>query len=613
MANDNAFTRERRSGDTSGIAEMYGHGYSMANAEPLTSRKLEKASLLSANKGLAAVLTFAFAVIFTIVCASWPDIYGFVQPHPTGHPRTLGSVPVRLSDDVMISLRSGYIFQETGIPAFNRGDLAQPSTSYLAPYLFAFLLKVSGTNISVVLYALIGLISVALTAATIVLFSRSTMNAVLLVLALLLTTTNLAFALNGWDHLFQGFFLALAAAIAFTSGARPSRVFAVSLLLALGTLFRPDGLVISIGILVVLYLSSTRMSQFIVFGVVPYLVLVGTALAVNFRQFGYLTPTTTRLKFGSAPSFRYIGRYIAENGALSYSALTLLTALAIFYFAFRHTMPGARHYTIVICCGITALIALYNSDFFSAARMLWTPACVLATVIAISSPALFDFEMRPSEQLTGISPIYRGLRSPWGSQYSAVVFRAVLAMLLISVAAGTLFSLITQRARDAIISRSLFYTSPTAQQYVISQWIGDNLKPEDGSIGFFFLGVSYDLPRFEIADFLGKADESIASSKVKTGPPGHNKWDIDKTLHKWKPQAIVPAGPTDPTLPETRENSRRHSPDLSLNNEISTDFVYCYVPDSVAGIPDKWGFFLRKNIAALHSNQLKCSLSSQFP
>jgi hypothetical protein len=170
-----------------------------------------------------------------------------------------------------------------------------------------------------------------------------------------------------------------------------------------------------------------------------------------------------------------------------------------------------------------------------------------------------------------------------------------------------MFSLITQRAKNAVISRNLVYTSPTAQQYVIAKWIDENLRPSDGSIGFFFLGVSYDLPRFEIADVLGKADESIATSNVKWGPPGHNKWDIDKTLAKWKPQAIVPAGPSDPTLPETRENSRRHAPDLLLNDRISKEFTYCYVPDSVAGVSDKWGFFLRKDIAALHLDQLRCS------
>src|SRR6185503_15176242 len=121
--------------------------------------------------------------------------------------------PVRLSDDVMISFRSGYILLERGMPAFNRADVAQPSTSYVAPYLFAGLLKSLRPNFAIIFYALLGLFSVAGTAAVIVWYSRSTTNALLLVLLLLSTSTNLTFTLNGWDHLFQGFFLAFAAAL----------------------------------------------------------------------------------------------------------------------------------------------------------------------------------------------------------------------------------------------------------------------------------------------------------------------------------------------------------------------------------------------------------------
>jgi len=89
-----------------------------------------------------------------------------------------------------------------------------------------------------------------------------------------------------------------------------------------------------------------------------------------------------------------------------------------------------------------------------------------------------------------------------------------------------------EKVRSAAVSKASLYTSPTAQQFVISKWIEKNLDPKDGAIGFYYLGVSYHLPTFEIADFLGKADEVIAISSVKWGPPGHNKWDTEKTLGK---------------------------------------------------------------------------------
>ena len=560
---------------------------------------------LANDKRLAAVLTFAFTCIFTVACGTWPNIYGFARTSQTVASRHLLTSPVRLSEDMMITLRTGYILRERGIPAFNRIDVAQPSTSYIAPYLFAYLLKSLRPNTAIVFYALLGLFSVAGTAAIMVWYSRSTTNALLLVLLLLSTSTNLTFGLNGWDHLFQGFFLAFATALSLKPRITSHQMFAVSCLLVLGTLFRPDGLIISLGILAVLSLSSSRARQFILFGAAPYILLAGAVFALNLHQFGHLTPTTARLKFGAAPSVGYILRYIVANGILSYSALTLLVMLTIFYFAFSRTMPGSKNLIVVSCCLITAAIGLYNSDYLSGARMIWSPVCGLAVVIAVSSPALFPSSKHRLKRLVDIAPIYRRHSSASPSPYATVGFRVFLIFMAI-VATGSLASLIAQRHKSAVISQKSFYESPTAQQFFIAQWIASNLAPSDGSIGFFFLGVSYDLPRFEIADFDGVADESIATLKVKSGMPGHNKWDLNKTLDKWNPQAIVPGGPIDPTRPETRANSLTHPPYFLSNSKITEEYAYCYVPDSDLGMRDEWGFYLRKNIARRHLDQLSC-------
>ncbi len=556
------------------------------------------------EKRLAAVLTFVFACFFTVACATWPDIYGFARAPQPGAPRHLLASPVRLSDDVMITFRTSYILRERGIPAFNRIDVSQPSTSYIAPYLFAGLLQLLRPNVAIVFYAMLGLVSVAGTAAIIVWYSRSTTNALLLVLLLLSTSTNLTFALNGWDHLFQGFSLALATALSLKPGMTSRRMFAVSLLLVLCTLFRPDGLIISLGILAVLFLSSSSVRQFIVFGAAPYLLLAGAALALNLHQFGHLTPTTARLKFGAAPSLRYILHYIVANGILSYSALTLLVMLTVFYCAFSRTMPGTKGLIVLSCCLVTAAIALYNSDYLSGARMIWSPVCGLATLIAVLSPALFSSSKHRLRELLDIAPIYR--LQPSSSPYATTAFRAFLAFIAIVVIASSA-SLIAQRHKSAVISRNSFYESTTAQQFFIAQWIAGNLAPPDGPIGFFVLGVSYDLPQFEIADFNGLADESIATLKARAGGmPGHNKWNVSTTLDKWNPQAIVPGGPIDPTRPETRANSLSHAPYLLSNTKITGEYAYCYVPDSDAGMPDKWGFYLRKDIARRHLDQLRC-------
>ena len=557
------------------------------------------------RRKIAAALTFAFACIFTVTCATWPDIYGFNRISPPGTTRHVLTSPVRLSDDVMITFRSSYILRERGIPAFNRTDIAQPSTSYIAPYLFASLLTVFRPNAAIVFYAVLGLFFAAGTTAIIVWHSRSTTNALLLVVLLLCTSTNLMFALNGWDHLFQGFSLAFATALSLTLGMTSRRMLAVSFLLVLGTLFRPDGAIISLGILAVLFLSTSKVSQFILFGTAPYALLTGAALALNLHQFGHLAPTTVRLKLDDAPSFGYIVKYIVTNGILSYSALTLLVMLTVFYFAFSHTMPKAKGFILVSCCLATTAIALYNSDYLSGVRMIWSPVCVLAVLIAVSCPALFpSFEYRLKERLD-IAPIYRRQLLASSSSYSRAGFRAFLTFVAI-VVIGSAASLIGQRHKDAVISQNSFYESPSAQQFFIAQWIGRNLSPSDGSIGFFFLGISYDLPQFEIADFNGVADESIATRKAGSGMPGHNKWDVSTTLDKWNPQAIVPGGPIDPTRPATRANSLTHAPFLLSNSKITREYSYCYVPDSDAGMRDQWGFYVRRDVAIRHLDQLRC-------
>ena len=174
-----------------------------------------------------------------------------------------------------------------------------------------------------------------------------------------------------------------------------------------------------------------------------------------------------------------------------------------------------------------------------------------------------------------------------------------------------------EKISSAVVSYSNIYRSPTSQQFVIAKWIERNLQHSDGAIGLFHLGVGYHLPGFEVADFLGKADEIIATSKVKWGPPGHNKWDIDQTLNKWNLQAIVPPSNLDIERVGVLDNARfsilqkknfGFSADLVLNKRIQEKFSYCYILDKNRETPpDRWGFLLKKEIATRHRNSLRCN------
>lgn len=137
----------------------------------------------------------------------------------------------------------------------------------------------------------------------------------------------------------------------------------------------------------------------------------------------------------------------------------------------------------------------------------------------------------------------------------------------------------------------------------------------------FYLGAAYHLPSFEVADFGGKADEMIARSTVRWGPPGHNKWDIDKTLAKWNLQVIIPAANSDPSDKdamqrakfnlENKINSYGFIPDLMLNKKVAENFVYCYLKhQKTIKSQDKWGFFLRRDLVSNHVKNLSCVSNS---
>jgi hypothetical protein len=183
--------------------------------------------------------------------------------------------------------------------------------------------------------------------------------------------------------------------------------------------------------------------------------------------------------------------------------------------------------------------------------------------------------------------------------------RLATELAIVLVAAMSLLPAIRARLEGAMVARRTVSESDTAQQYVIVKWISSTLKPRDGAVGYFYLGIAYFAPSFEAADFLGKADERIAGTKVKWGPPGHNKWDIDTTLAKWNPQAIIPAAPSDPWAPGAEQRARaalaEHRDfgfvaDLMLNRRVRREYAYCYLREGGLPTRDRWGFFLRTDI-----------------
>jgi hypothetical protein len=371
---------------------------------------------------------------------------------------------------------------------------------------------------------------------------------------------------------------------------------AAPLLLALGCALRPDAGLIAVSALAATWLApgsagpatgspAAGRSRALLSSVL-FLALSGTMLALNQHQFGHLTPTTSRLKLGAVTDIGAILSYLLDQAVLSYSALSAALILAGVIWLQRARLDR-RALLIVLGCGLTLLYTVITSDVFGGFRMAWTPACVLALIASQ--------RCGPELRLSGHAP-------------SSLVLVGILLF------AGLSFP---PRLLDRIKAQRQFAPgSETAQQYVLARWIGQQLSPADGAIGWYQLGTAFELPQFAAADFLGKADEAIANLPPHRGQAvGHNKWDIGLTLNKWHPQAIVHAWAGDLSEPgPRRERTIGHARrQLALNAytaqtlhhpEVREQYLAC-LPRPLAG-QLAWGLLLRRDLAARHADQLVC-------
>ena len=555
-------------------------------------------------------MVMSLSAAITLCFADWPVIWWFTSDPEMGNFMRLITSTVHLNDDVMISLRPGYILSETGKPSFNRMDLAQPSTSYITPYIYSLLYKFVPGNIAVLSYAGLGFLAVVGTFGLIVFTAKSMVNAILLVLTLMFTNTNLMYALNGWDHLFQGFFLTFAVVIAQKKDNSHSRLFLLSIFLSLGVLFRPDGLLIAIGIMMSLFLKSSIKRQLIIWVVVPFLCVILATLAINLYQFDMLTTTTTRLKFGSASSINYLIIYLFKNTVLNISSITLCILFLIFYFTYKKLLFCSASLPIVISCCLTIVIAAINSDVFMGGRMFWSSSCVLASTLVAFSPNVFVSKGATLIKSFELSHIY----SLDKKNKLSICMRAMGILLLALMIVSVYGTILREKIRTSAIHK--YASSATDKNFMIAHWIENNMRVSDGSIGIFYSGVAYHIPSFEVADLLGKADELIANLETKYGSPGHNKWDIKKTLEKWNPQAIIPSENSDITIPGVRKKAIKELqfkegfgwfPDLLFSKEIQKNYVYCYLAGKQLDSKfDDFGFYVRKDVVVRYEDSLLC-------
>ena len=215
------------------------------------------------NKLYLSFIVSLLAIIFTLSFGNYPSVFIVGSDISKSKIERVLDAPVHLSDDVMITLRAGYKIKDVGFPAFNDTDTAQASTSYIAPYIFAGLEYIIKDNFAVIIYAILGIISVFFTFFIIMLYSKSITNAVLMVSILTFSSTNLIYTLNGWDHLFQALFLALSLVIVLNNEYSKKTMPLLAIFLAFGTLFRPDGILIALSIIIFAILQKKDSKEII--------------------------------------------------------------------------------------------------------------------------------------------------------------------------------------------------------------------------------------------------------------------------------------------------------------------------------------------------------------
>lgn len=566
------------------------------------------------SRSLGLLVALLLAMIHLGLQANLPQIYWFATEQAQAAGGRLGallSTPINLDDDPMITMRSALFVLRQGAPVFNSGDLAQASTSYLLPYLAAALLAVLPANLALLSLSLLGLLATLTTLLIILLAAPQRLWGSMIAGLLLLTGTATQFSAMGWDHVYQAPVLLLGCWLVLRGGAGLAGAIATPLLLALGCALRPDAGLIAVSALAACWLppgaavqdpqangagpghhrgrqagSGRQRRRLALISSSLFVVVAGAVLALNQYQFGHLTPTTSRLKLGAATDVGGILSYLIDQALLSYSALSAALILAGVLWLQRARLDR-RALLIAGGCGLTLLYTVITSDVFGGFRMAWTPACVLALIAS--------HRCGPELRVSGHAP-------------SSLVLVGILLF------AGLSFP---PRLLDRIKAQRQFAPgSETAQQYVLSRWIDQRLRPADGAIGWYQLGTAFELPRFAAADFLGKADEAIATLPPHRGQAvGHNKWDIGITLEKWHPQAIVHAWAGDlaeagARRQRTIEHARRQ---LALNAytaqtlhhpQVRADYLAC-LPRPLAG-QLAWGLLVRRDVAAREADQLVC-------
>lgn len=489
-----------------------------------------------------------------------------------------------LNDDVMIGLRAARNLALGHGPYFNPGERVAAVTSLSWPNLLAPLFGIFSAERAILAATTL---SIALTLGIFALIAATARTAIAAMLALALMATSrslVEYAPSAWEHIPQALF-ATAGLLAIL-GRIPAfgryGLEAGLLLLAAAFLFRVDTapmLTIPAACFLWRLVRAPRLANCALLAVLA--AVPAAQLLLHQAIYGDIVPNTYHLKVGGEAAGVADGlAYLATNVVVGGNAALVLALAALTLPAWR-TLTASERIVLGACAAQVVYIVAIGGDVFSHGRFFLVIQPIVTLLLA--------------ERLVAAAAAM-----PRRAGHDAT---ASLAAMLV---AATLVAATYHDTARSDGHRPLYGAGPALglepeavrSQVALAPVIRAHIRPEDGQVGLFWLGaLSYYLPEFAAADFLGKADPVIARTPVHWGPVGHNKWDFAWSLRE-RHVAVVPfPPPLDPAEARRIVESRRGiGAFAAFQLDPAVAAGYTYLSAARLGQNHGWGLYVRNDL-----------------
>jgi len=476
---------------------------------------------------------------------------------------------VHTADDHMITLRVARNFFVHGDPYFNLNDAVAANTSLFWPMILGSVIFVAGHTNAVIINILLSCMVSAATVSVSTLLVKEIPLKIFVAIFLVMSPTFLSYGATGWEHVPQTFLVTLAFYLAFRSTQAGAGIpFATVLVLSLSFVFRPDSafMIVGVGALWFFSNSNYKKTRSYVLGA-ALLAIPALYLFTMNHYYGDFLPNTAYLKNLEFWNALKSGMLYVLNPYRS-GAFLVLIALLVFL------NSGGRFFLLVLVAGISHLVyvVLSGGDVFHDGRFFM----VLLPILTVA--------------------VVNELRRVFLSKDHSSI--AVPCLLIVS----TIFWNHKNVMKDIFVDSE----SPTIERIRIAHDVNDLIESDEGVIGLHYLGSGYHFDKFDIIDFLGKADSHIARTEVKFGPVGHNKWDYDYAFENYD-IAVIPMSQR--TVSDvTAEDFSIENKDFMFWNVATAKIIetdnYVYLAPELFGNRST-GAFVRKDLAPRFSETVE--------